>query len=172
MNTIIQKVSLIKSWKSIFIDLSALLFIYLIPTFSHLLQFPLYFIEPMRLMLILALAHTNKQNAYFIAISLPLFSFLISGHPIVAKMVLISMELSLNVFLFYLLKERIKNIFPALFLSIIISKSAYYLLKYFLISFAILQMGLISTPILIQFTTSIAFSGYVYFLLKNPKNKV
>ncbi|MDY0202455.1 MAG: hypothetical protein RBR40_15895, partial [Tenuifilaceae bacterium] len=57
-------------------DIFALAFIYLIPTISHMLSFPLYLIEPMRIALVLALVHTTKRNAYIIALTLPLFSFL------------------------------------------------------------------------------------------------
>ena len=63
--------------KSIILDIAAIAFIYFVPTISHILSLPVYYIEPMRLMLILALVHTTKQNAYIIALTLPLFSFLI-----------------------------------------------------------------------------------------------
>ena len=158
-------------WKSLLIDFSALAFIYLVPTFSHLLSLPVYFIEPMRLMLILALVHTNKRNAYFIALSLPLFSFLISSHPVFAKMLLISFELGLNVYLFYLLKEVLKKIFPAIVLSILLSKLVYYSIKYLMIHFMILNTGLISTPILIQLITTLVFSLYLYLILKPHPGK-
>ena len=97
--------------RSIIFDLFALTFIYLVPTFSHLLSFPLYYIEPMRLMLIIALVHTTKRNAYLIAFSLPLFSYIISGHPLALKTGLISLELLLNVWLFFKFSEIIKNKF-------------------------------------------------------------
>ncbi len=64
---------------SLILDAAALAFIYLVPTFSHLLSLPVYFIEPMRLMLILAMVHTDKRNAYILALTMPLFSFIISA---------------------------------------------------------------------------------------------
>lgn len=158
-------------WKSLIIDFSALAFIYLVPTFSHWLSLPLYFIEPMRLMLIFSLVHTSKRNAYFVALSLPLFSFLISSHPVFAKMLLISFELSLNVYLFFLLKDSMKKVFPAILLSIILSKISYYTIKYFLIYFVIIKSGLISTPLYIQLVTTLIFSGYLYFVLKNTNSR-
>ncbi len=44
-------------------------------------------------MLILAIAHTSRKNAYLIALTLPLFSLLISAHPSLIKTSLITGEL-------------------------------------------------------------------------------
>lgn len=164
-NTLIQKNNI----GSILINLGALAFIYLVPTISHLMNFPLYLIEPMRLMLVFALVHTNKHNAYLLALTLPLFSYLISAHPFLPKMMLITFELSLNVFLFYFLVKRIKKSFPSILLSIILSKAVYYLIKFFMIKFAILGTGLISTPIYIQTITTLVFSIYLFLFFKKKK---
>ncbi len=150
--------------RSIVLDILALAFIYFVPTISHLLNVPLYLVEPMRIMLILAIAHTKKKNAYLIALTLPLFSFLISSHPNFFKAVIMTMELVLNVWLFYELAKR-ANQFVAMLSSIVLSKVFYYLLKFGLISFAVLQSGLISTPIYLQVITSVVFSGYLFFIL-------
>ncbi len=164
-HTIIEKIPV----AGILIDLSALAFIYLVPTLSHLLALPVYLIEPMRLMLVLALVHTNRQNGYLLALTMPLFSFIISGHPVFAKMVLIAAELSLNVFLFYLLSKRMKYIFPAIFLSIVLSKAVYYLLKFALIQLAILDTGLVATPLIIQLAMAVVFSGYLAVFYKKVR---
>ena len=153
----------------ILIDITALAFIYLVPSLSHLLSLPLYLVEPMRLMLVLALVHTNKRNSYILALSMPLFSFIISGHPVFAKMFLIGMELSLNVFLFYLLAGRIRNVFPAIFISILLSKAVYYLLKFALIRLAVIDTSLVATPLLIQLVMTLVFSSYLGIILKNRK---
>ena len=92
--------------KSIVLDIFALAFIYFVPTISHLLNIPLYLIEPMRIMLILAIVHTSKKNAYIIALTLPLFSFLVSAHPNIFKVLLITAELVLNVWLFFELSKK------------------------------------------------------------------
>lgn len=151
--------------KSIVLDIFALAFIYFVPTISHLLNIPLYLVEPMRIMLILAIAHTSKKNAYIIALTLPLFSFLVSAHPNIFKVLLITAELVLNVWLFFELSKK-TNQFVAMLSSILISKVFYYLLKFGLISFAVLQTGLISTPIYLQLITSVVFSGYLFFVLR------
>ena len=151
--------------RSIVIDILALAFIYFVPTISHLLNVPIYLVEPMRIMLILAIAHTNKKNAFLIALTLPLFSFLISSHPNIFKAVIMTMELVLNVWLFYELSKRTDQ-FVAMLSSILLSKVFYYLLKFGLISFAVLQSDLISTPIYLQVITSLVFSGYLFFIIR------
>lgn len=162
INTTLEKLNV----RSILFDIIAITFIYFVPAISHLLSLPVYLIEPMRLMLILALVHTTKQNAYILAITMPLFSFLISSHPVFSKMLLITFELGLNVFLFHLLVSKFKHTFLPILLSILGSKIIYYILKFGLIQFAILKSGLISTPILIQIVMTLTFSGYLYFFYK------
>lgn len=154
--------------KSIILDIFALAFIYFVPTISHLLNIPIYLVEPMRIMLILAIAHTTKKNAYIIALTLPLFSFLISSHPNIFKVLLITAELVLNVWLYFELSKK-TNQFVAMLSSILISKVFYYLLKFSLISFAVLQTGLISTPIYLQLITSLVFSGYLFFVIRRNR---
>ncbi len=95
--------------KTVATDLLALAFIYFTPAISHLFSFPVYFLEPMRIMLILAIVHTSKKNAYILAFTLPLFSFLISSHPSPIKTCLISGELLLNVWLYIFLVIITKN---------------------------------------------------------------
>jgi len=151
---------------SLLINAAALVLIYFIPTLSHLLNFPLYLIEPMRLMLILAMVHGDRRNAYLLAATLPLFSFAISAHPVFYKMVLISAELTLNVWLFFMLRERFKNNFAAMVSAIILSKVAYYLLKAIFISAVLIGPGLFSTPIWIQLLTTLIFSGYAFLVLR------
>ncbi len=156
----------------VLIDLFALAFIYLVPTLSHLLSLPVYLIEPMRLMLILALVHTTRQNGYLLALTMPLFSFIISGHPVFAKMFLIAAELSLNVFLFYLLSNRMKLLFPAVFLSIVLSKAIYYLLKFMLIQLAVINTSLVATPLLMQLAMTVVFSSYLALFYKKVTRDV
>lgn len=151
--------------KSIILDIFALTFIYFVPTISHLLNIPIYLVEPMRIMLILAIAHTSKKNAYIIALTLPLFSFLISSHPNIFKVLIITAELVMNVWLFYELSKK-TNQFVAMLSSILLSKVFYYLIKFALISFAVLQTGLFSTPIYLQLITSVVFSGYLFFIVR------
>lgn len=160
-------------YKSIIFDILALTFIYFVPALSHLLNVPIYLVEPMRIMLILAMVHTSKRNAYLIALTLPLFSFLISSHPNIYKGIIMTTELVLNVWLFFEISKRVSNQFVSMISAIVISKLVYYLMKFALISLAILESGLISTPVYLQVITSVAFSGYVFLMLKRRTiNKV
>lgn len=145
----------------------ALAFIYFVPAISHLLNFPLYLIEPMRLMLVLALVHTNRVNAYIIALTLPIFSFMVSSHPHFFKMVLIALELVLNVWLFHILLSKTRNAFASIILSIILSKGAYYALKFGFIALMLIPNSkLIATPLYIQGITTIVFGLYLALLYK------
>lgn len=151
--------------KTILIDLSALALIYFTPAISHLFNFPFYLIEPMRLMLILTLVHTTKRNAYLIALTLPVFSFIISSHPSIVKSLLIAGELAVNVWLFFELSKFIKQYFVTALLSIFISKIIYYAAKALLLYTTVLTGELVSTPIYIQLLMTVLFSVYIYLML-------
>jgi len=143
-------------------DIPAILFAYFVPALSHLSGIPIYLAEPMRLVIIFALLFTVRQNVYFLAITLPFFSFIVSAHPVLFKSLIISAELVLNVWLFYLLNAKINKVFPAILISIFVSKLVYYLLKFSLISFAVISGSLINTPILIQIISMLAFSIIIF----------
>lgn len=153
---------------TILLDLSALAFIYMVPALSHLLSLPVYLAEPMRLMLILSLAHSGRGNAYLLALTLPAFSLVISAHPVLPKMLLITTELTLNAFLFFLLAGKMKHLFFPAFLSILVSKAVYYLLKYIFIRLAVIDTDLVTTPLLFQLVMTLLFSLYLATSLKNP----
>ena len=150
--------------KNIVFDLIALLTIYLVPAVSHLISFPVYYLEPMRIMLILAIVHTSRKNAYLIALTLPLFSMLISAHPSLVKTSLITGELLLNVWLFFLLSEKLSNKTLSIFLSIVVSKIFYYLVKFLVVTSALISGDLIATPIYIQIIMLFVLSGYIYLM--------
>ena len=150
--------------KNILFDLIALLAIFLVPAISHLLGFPVYYLEPMRIMLILAIVHTSRKNAYLIALTLPLFSMLISAHPSFVKTSLITGELLLNVWLFFFLSEKLSSKTLGIFISIIASKIFYYLVKFILITSVLMSGDLLSTPIFIQIIMLLVFSSYIYLI--------
>jgi hypothetical protein len=153
--------------RTILIDLFALSFIYLAPTAAHLLNFPVYMLEPMRLMLIVSLAHSSRKNSYILALTLPLFSFLVSGHPELLKMLVITAELALNVFLFYLLLRRGLNMFVSALMSIVFSKLFCYLLYLAVFSWAFVQAEAAPLFLGIQVATTLVFSGYLYVISRS-----
>lgn len=169
MENIITRENIIFVGKEYSLNMLALVFIYITPALSHLVGYPIYYFEPMRVFLIFTMVHLKKKNAYILALTLPLFSFIVSAHPSIVKMALITTELSINVFLFYILSGKIKNKFISIFLSISISKIIYYSIKYLLINTSMLNSGLISTPILLQFGTTLVLSGYAYYFITKKK---
>lgn len=156
--------------KALLLDAGALAFIFLAPSLTHLLSFPVYMLEPMRVMLILSLAHSSKKNSYLLALTLPLFSFLVSGHPEAVKMMVITAELVLNVFLFYLLSERIRNIFWSGMLSILVSKFFCYLAYLAVFSLAFVRAEAAPLFLLVQAATTLVFSTYLFLLFKRKQS--
>lgn len=141
------------------IDLAIITFIYFLPALSHLTALPLYYLEPMRLAMLFAIIHTSKKNALIIAVTLPIFSLLVSSHPGFLKAILITGELLVNLVLFYSLSRKI-TVFSAGLLSIIISKLLYYCSKYIFIQTQLIDGGLISTPLLVQLIIAVLVSIY------------
>jgi hypothetical protein len=169
METILYKKVNKEIIKNSIIDLLAVALIYFIPTFSHLFALPIYYIEPMRLMVIIAIAHTSKKNALILAATLPIFSFVFSTHPIFLKTLLITGELILMVFVYYFFSKKINNNLVSILLGIGLSKIAYYNVKYLLIVSVLINGDLISTPIYIQFAMMIIFSTYIFFVNRSNK---
>jgi hypothetical protein len=155
--------------KVVLIDLLALLFIAFTPALSHMLAIPIYILEPMRILLILSIVHTSRKNSYLIALALPIFSFIISTHPSIAKTLLMSSELLINVFLFSVLLKNFKNTFAAMLASILISKIYYYTLKIGLISLGFISGNLLATPIYIQIIVALVLSTYLFLFYKTKK---
>lgn len=155
-------------------NLCGLLLIYFLPEISGFSNIPLYLFEPMRVIVIIALIHTSKQNTYFLVVLLPVLSYLFSNHPSIIKTTIVSGELLLNIFLYFNLLAKLKtNKFLLMSISIVVSKIAYYLMKYLLMQFSLLTGELIATPLYIQISIVVILSGYVYLVdkiaLTNPK---
>lgn len=141
------------------LDVIAIGIMYLVPTLSHLVSLPLYKFEPMRIVLLANfLLLTDKRNAYIMAITLPLFSFAVGNHPVLLKAVLMGAELALNIFLFTQLSKKIRNNGVSMFLSIVLSKIAYYAVKFTLIFTGIWATNMIGTELIWQVVIAIVLS--------------
>jgi hypothetical protein len=151
----------------ILIDLLTLILLYFIPFLTHVSPFTLYYTEPMRLMALAVFFLTgNHRNGVAIALTLPFFSMLFSGHPIPAKALLISVELSVNIILLHLILDRFNKYGFILILgSIIISKTLYYLLKFIFIKTSLLSGSLFSIPVQIQIITAIITAAVFHVVL-------
>ncbi len=159
MEAILKKITTKEFAKPAAFDIMALAVIYLVPVFSHLFAIPIYYAEPMRLMLVLAIMFTSQRNVFIIAITMPLFSMMVSGHPVFYKALIMSGELLFNAFLYFLLVDKIKNKFTSMALSIAMSKGAYYGLKILLLQLALMNGDLIATPIIFQLGVIFIFSS-------------
>ncbi|PJA96820.1 MAG: hypothetical protein CO129_04485 [Ignavibacteriales bacterium CG_4_9_14_3_um_filter_34_10] len=144
--------------------------IYLTPTLSHLFAFPVYYFEPMRIMVFIGLIYLNKRSVYLLAATLPLFSYFVSAHPEFLKSTLIMFELFINAWLFYFLFERNGNKFMSAIFSLAISKLFYYSLKYILIFATLIEGKLVVTPIYIQIILVFALGIFVAVIKKPNSN--
>ena len=141
-------------------DVALFAFVYFIPALSHLTSIPFYILEPMRVAVLLGLVVTgSSRNAYFTALTLPVFSFVVAAHPLLLKSLLMSGELVLNVFLLQFLLKKFRSGFLAAFLSVILSKIAYYAGKLLLVKASLLDMSMVSTPLWIQIAVAALLSG-------------
>ncbi len=146
-----------KNTNIILIDILLLGALYLVPSFSHVTNLPLYKFEPMRVALLAALLFTNRSNTYFIAFTIPLASALISGHPVPLKAVLMGVEFSVLVASYgYLMRLARIPATAALVAGIIMGKLVYYTLKFGSLSVGILDGQLISTPLQTQLILGLA----------------
>ncbi len=157
--------------KSVCIDTIALAFIYFTPVIAHLIAFPVYMIEPMRLMVILSMAHSSRRNSYLLAFTLPLFSYIATSHPEFFKMLIITAELGLNIFFFYWLSTRMKNVFLAMVSAIITSKVMCYTMYLIFFSIAFVRNEADVLFLFVQLITTILFSAYFFISWKKTINE-
>lgn len=145
--------------RSVVTDIVLLGVVYYLPTISHLLAFPLYLLDPMRIVIFASILFSgNRINPFFLAFTIPVFSYLVGGHPIFLKSLLIGLELLANVAVFYALLTRGRPVFVSVFASILIAKALYYALKALLICVGWLNMELVSTPIYVQLAVVLGLS--------------
>jgi hypothetical protein len=130
------------------IDVILLAALYLLPSFSHLTALPLYKLEPMRIALLIALLFTHRANAYIIALTIPLASSAITGHPEPLKALLMCIEYSLLVaaYAHFVRMPRIP-VFAALLAGILLGKLVYYAMKLVALDLGLLSGQLVSTPV-------------------------
>jgi len=147
--------------KTLILDGVALAVVFLIPFIANLLQFPFYMIEPMRLMVMISIAHTSRINSYLLAFVLPFFSWVVSGHPEFFKMLIMTAELSINVYLFYLLLKKSDHVFLTMIMAIIISKIICYCSYLVFFSMTFFREEAAPSFLIVQTITTVLFSLYV-----------
>jgi len=152
--------------RNITVDIVIFACIFFIPALSHVAPFPLYLLDPMRILLFAGYLLTRQNaNAYILALAIPLFSALVTGHPPFFKAVLISAELVINLLLFVKLINNTKlHVALSLFLSMVVSKLVYYSLKFAFIHIGLIEGGLITTNLWIQLGTTVFVTILFYFV--------
>lgn len=163
-----------KHRSTILIDIALLAALYLLPGFSHATALPLYMFEPMRVALIIALLFTTRANAFLIALTLPLASFLLSGHPAPFKALLMGIELMVLVASYGYLAEKLRvPAVAALTAAILVGKLVYYTMKYAALSAGLLGGSLVSTPlqtqVLLALGTAVIFGLVETYRSKNSR---
>ena len=148
-------------------DLVSVTTVYLVPIVSHLTLFPFYYLEPMRVILIVSLCHFPLINSLLLAISLPGLSFLMIGHPGPLKAVLMTFELLINIGVFNILSKNLHSKFLVICASICFSKIFYYTFKWLIIGKGLIYGPLISTPLYWQVVMCFVLGLYgVLFWIK------
>lgn len=153
-------------------DLLFAVAVYFLPAMAHVSRFPIYIIEPFRLIILSSIIIGDKRNSVVLALSLPFFSLIMTGHPVFLKMVLISIELLVNVLFFFYLKDKFKYVTVTILMSILLSKTVYYLLKYLFIVTGLMEMSFISTSLFSQCAVSLITSLVFGCLVYNKTSKV
>lgn len=110
----------------------------LIPAASHMLALPLYMLNPMLALLLVAiLVGRDWRNSLLMAILLPVVSCLLAGMPTAPKMFCMMAELATVAALFGWLQRK-WSAFPAVFTAIVAGKVVYYAMKALVLAPAVL----------------------------------
>ena len=152
--------------KALLLDIIALAVVFFTPKIGAFMHLPFYMIEPMRLMVVLSIAHSSRINSYLLAFTLPLFSWAVSGHPEFYKMLVMTGEITANVLLFYYLIRKIDSAFLSMIISIIVSKALCYALYLVFFSMMFLMEEADPSFLISQVITTLVFSFYVFLIFR------
>lgn len=158
-NNVVLKIS-----SSFIVDVAAVLFIIFLGNISQFFGFPVYNLDPMRMMVVIAIAFTPRWNTYLLALLLPIVSYYLGAHPHLMKSSLMIIELLINVSLFWFLLSKTRMTLLSILLSILFAKAVYYTLKYVGIQQDWISGELVSTPFDLQVITTLAFSIFLFLV--------
>jgi hypothetical protein len=144
--------------------------ILVIPIISHSLSIPFYLIEPMRLAVVYVLLFDSKYHAYRLAIMLPFFSYMFTGHPFLLKALLICLELCVQVFSINYFRRLIPRLYLIVIASVFVSKLFYYTLKWSFLQLNFINGHLISTSLVYQLIPIIILSISCLLLFPQRNN--
>lgn len=155
------------SKRTLVADAGLMALVCLVPTFSHLLSFPLYHLDPMRMMLFAAMLIASKngiegikQNGILFALAMPLVACAVTGMPSIVKAMIIIAELVTNVVLFcsFNKADSKASTFVTLLLSTILAKGLYYGLKAAAIGAGLMSASVVGTDLLLQATVVVSLT--------------
>lgn len=153
--------------RTVIVDILSLFVVYYLPTISHHFIFPLYMLDPMRIVVFASvLLSGNRTNSYIFAITIPFFSYFVGGHPVLIKSSIIALELFANVALFWFFYKKGWNVFFVTILSIIFAKLIYYACKISLIELGCLQMDVFNTSFIFQLIVALMLSYTILLFRK------
>jgi uncharacterized membrane protein len=150
--------------KALFLDIVALVIVFFTPKIGEYTHMPFWMIEPMRLMVILSIAHSARANSYLLALVLPAFSWAVSGHPEFFKMIVMTGEITFNVFLFYLLIRKIDSVFISMIIAILVSKVFCYTIYLLFFPITFVRDEADSSFLIAQIISTLVFSFYLYWV--------
>ncbi|MBT5268798.1 MAG: hypothetical protein HOL70_05060, partial [Candidatus Marinimicrobia bacterium] len=153
--------------RAVLTDVFVLSAFYLTTTFAHILSVPLYQLDPMKIIVLITVMYSNRGNALMIALSLPILSFMSTGHPVAPKFLLMAGELMIFATIMSTYKS---GHWIVLFSAILVSKLGYYLLKAAVIWMGWLNQDLFATDFKSQALALIILSAVFYFLI-SMKNR-
>ena len=157
-------------WRVAAIDALLLTVACAVPTISHLLAWPLYYLNPMLLVLLAGmLLVSDRRNAYLLAVLLPVVSMLAVGMPTPLKALCMVAEYAAVVFVIGRLQSwcgRFVGTLGAMLVALLCGKVVYYLLKALLLA----PVVLVSTPVWMQLLVVVA-AATVFAILLNLKTR-
>ena len=137
----------------------------LVPAASHLLEAPLYMLNPMLALLLAGmLVGKDWRNALVLAVLLPLASCLLTGMPSVGKAVCMMAELATVAGVFSLLTAKWRTL-PAVLAAVVAGKAVYYGLKAVVVAPAVL----VGTAWWMQLGTVLVWCGLFALLYRKAK---
>ncbi|MBC8403473.1 MAG: hypothetical protein H8E14_18480 [Candidatus Marinimicrobia bacterium] len=135
----------------------------------HAIGFPLYRFNPMHITLYWMLFRRQRTNLFVLtlAFALPIFSQLVSGHPVLLKSVAIGIELFTYGYIFNLLYlNKSQPLLFAFLVSQIFGKLTYYLMKWTFVKAGWLKDQLVATDISQQLLSAFLIGVLVVLLSK------
>ncbi|NQV49615.1 MAG: hypothetical protein HQ507_03920 [Candidatus Marinimicrobia bacterium] len=159
--------------RTLLTDVLVLLSFSLTLVVAHVLPFPLYKLDPMKILVLVTVIYSSRWNSLAIAAALPILSFLSTGHPVFPKFLIMSSELMVFAFVLGSFHTRQSKKIIGFLSAVLISKIFYYMVKGGAIALGYLDQSLISTDFHTQIQAlvvlALVFGGIEFLHLQRRK---